>query len=160
MVAKGVLKSVNFFQRSQTAWRSAGIALKIAPFERACNSESEYISEIFSNSDKKIFFSRSQKYFRKKVEMCQKSDIQLWTNFDTFGKIRRRPSQKNQSLARISGAKWSWRLFFSHFDVLLVPTYWPKMSAKLPRSSEIQHSVDFAAGDKFWSPSPSTLYSL
>ena len=159
MVVEWVLFSVFFFQHAQTAWRSAGIALKIAPFESACNSESEYMSKIFSNSEFIYFFAIGI-FFSKFRKCVRKVIIQLWTNFDTSGKIRRRPSQKNQSLARISGAKWSWRLFFSHFDVLLVPTYWPKMSAKLPRSSEIQHSVDFAAGDKFWSPSPSTLYSL
>ena len=63
MVANGsktVFFTVNFFQRSQNLWRSVGIALKIAPFERSWNSESEYISKKIL-TPKKIYFFRDRK---------------------------------------------------------------------------------------------------
>ena len=40
-----------FFQGSLDPGRSARIALILSPIEKACNSESKYMSEIFSNSE-------------------------------------------------------------------------------------------------------------
>ena len=157
MVAKVVLKSVNFFQRSQTAWMSAGIALKIAPFERACNSGSEYISEKFSNSDKKICFSRPQKYFRKKVEMCQKSDNPI---VDKFWHIWQDPpttKPKKSEFGSYLGSE-------VELEALLL-AFWCTIGTYLLAKDERQTPTEL--GDsalsrfhKFWSPSPSTLYRL
>ena len=76
--------------------------------------------------------------------LCDFTGFSWFSYSKPYIKLQGLAPLKKQRSHRTSGAKWSWKLIFSHFDVLSVPTYWPKMSAKLPRSSEIQPSTDFA----------------